>query len=377
MRGDEQAASLTDSGADEELDPNVLGKMRMINWQGSRLLGGTELLTVLRELLLDNSTEKRELSFADLNRSQTRFVQECAKREGLRVERSFMTLRVSRPGHHHHTHRTRVRSQISEIIDGFLYLGAAQDLHDADNIRDRKIQRIINCAKECKHNRPDLVTLSTFWEDSEVQSIADGFDAAFLFLDEAREKKEAVFVHCMVGKSRSAALVIAYLIRSFSMDLKNAFDHVRRKRIIVKPNNGFMKQLIEYETKMLGKSSLTMEQFREIFHPPKEQEISFVDTLRASATSFCKKNFPESFYAEQYAKTFEDSETQAKDVGNFIMSVSMHVSQDRELLAKLSGLQLQMSDINKELAIGCKEFFHGKFKHYNELRRSREEMNLQ
>lgn len=61
------------------------------------------------------------------------------------------------------------------------------------------------------------------------------------------KKKANVLVHCNQGVSRSAALVMAYLIKSQGCTLKEAFFHVQSKRDVAQPNTGFMKQLIEFE----------------------------------------------------------------------------------------------------------------------------------
>jgi len=45
------------------------------------------------------------------------------------------------------------------------------------------------------------------------------------------------------GKSRSAAIVIAYLMRCSSMSYDEALSFVREKRPGIKPNVGFIEQL--------------------------------------------------------------------------------------------------------------------------------------
>lgn len=50
--------------------------------------------------------------------------------------------------------------------------------------------------------------------------------------------------------SRSATLVIAYLIRKNEWSLKKAFDYVKLKRPIIGPNEGFMNQLKNFEKMM-------------------------------------------------------------------------------------------------------------------------------
>ena len=77
------------------------------------------------------------------------------------------------------------------------------------------------------------------------------FDEACDFIAKAVGRKSSgklngkIFVHCKEGVSRSASLVLAYLVRDQEMELKDAVRLVRSKREIT-PNEGFLQQLIDY-----------------------------------------------------------------------------------------------------------------------------------
>lgn len=58
-----------------------------------------------------------------------------------------------------------------------------------------------------------------------------------------------VFVHCAVGVSRSAALVLAYLMIHHHHSLLSSVHCVQQKRWIF-PNRGFMRQLITLDRKL-------------------------------------------------------------------------------------------------------------------------------
>jgi protein-tyrosine phosphatase len=53
-------------------------------------------------------------------------------------------------------------------------------------------------------------------------------------------------IHCREGRSRSASILIAYLIKYKNMTYDDAFNYIQSKRQIIKPNIGFIKQLKQY-----------------------------------------------------------------------------------------------------------------------------------
>ncbi|CAI7826844.1 unnamed protein product [Closterium sp. NIES-54] len=53
--------------------------------------------------------------------------------------------------------------------------------------------------------------------------------------------------YCFTGMSRSATVVIAYLMARKGLSFQEAFAHVKRCRPIAQPNYGFMRQLEKFE----------------------------------------------------------------------------------------------------------------------------------
>jgi protein-tyrosine phosphatase len=73
---------------------------------------------------------------------------------------------------------------------------------------------------------------------------------AFEFIKKAKERyhsKQPNFkclLHCQLGMSRSASICLAYLIHEYKFTLRKAFEEVKPKRIIIKPNHGFLLALV-------------------------------------------------------------------------------------------------------------------------------------
>lgn len=64
-----------------------------------------------------------------------------------------------------------------------------------------------------------------------------------------------VLVHCVMGKSRSVSTCLAWLIYYHRMTLKEAFDLIATRRPVA-PNDGFMRQLMQFEAEIFSLSSV-------------------------------------------------------------------------------------------------------------------------
>lgn len=62
-----------------------------------------------------------------------------------------------------------------------------------------------------------------------------------------RKNDSKCLVHCKMGVSRSASTVIAYAMKEYGWTLDKAYNFVKQKRSVTRPNPGFMRQLGEYE----------------------------------------------------------------------------------------------------------------------------------
>lgn len=83
--------------------------------------------------------------------------------------------------------------------------------------------------------------------DHPKQDILSHFETSNEFIETAlKNPSNKVYVHCMAGISRSATLVIAYIMKTRSMNYSEAFEFVSQKRRVVDPNEGFVRQLVLY-----------------------------------------------------------------------------------------------------------------------------------
>ena len=83
--------------------------------------------------------------------------------------------------------------------------------------------------------------------DAPTANIRQHFKETHEFIATALQRGGTVLVHCFAGVSRSATVVLAYLMKQASLSLQEAIYRVRSKRPFINPNAGFMNQLRKYE----------------------------------------------------------------------------------------------------------------------------------
>lgn len=75
--------------------------------------------------------------------------------------------------------------------------------------------------------------------DMPFVNLAKHFQEGIQFINQALYTGGTVLVHCFAGVSRSATIVIAYLMQELGMPFMEAMNFVKRRRPIVFPNFGF------------------------------------------------------------------------------------------------------------------------------------------
>ncbi|KAL8662197.1 MAG: hypothetical protein Q9202_004953 [Teloschistes flavicans] len=84
-------------------------------------------------------------------------------------------------------------------------------------------------------------------DDDEDADIIQHFPASNAFIREGLEGGGGVLVHCAMGKSRSATVIIAYLLSTLSIETPTtALALLRQCRPMAEPNSGFWSQLELY-----------------------------------------------------------------------------------------------------------------------------------
>jgi predicted protein tyrosine phosphatase len=149
-----------------------------------------------------------------------------------------------------HQHRNTYQN-INRICNG-IFIGNKRAASDVKHLKKLGITHIVNCAGELKHitlkydeNKFNWIWLQMY--DCEYSgNVTKHIEPAVKFIDDAVSNGHKVFVHCAAGISRSCSIVVAYLMYKHGKTYDDAYRDVKNMRPCCKPNNGFQRQLKEY-----------------------------------------------------------------------------------------------------------------------------------
>ncbi|KAM2916786.1 hypothetical protein FF1_045659 [Malus domestica] len=135
----------------------------------------------------------------------------------------------------------------SEILPEFLYLGSYDNASRSELLKTQGISRVLNTVPACQNLYKNSFTYHYLQDDKILQ-----FEDANQFLEQCERDKARVLVHCMSGKNRSPAIVIAYLMKSRGWRLAPSYQWVKERRPAVELSEANYHQLQEYEEKIFG-----------------------------------------------------------------------------------------------------------------------------
>lgn len=176
--------------------------------------------------------------------------------------------------------------QVGFILPGLLL--ASQDVaHDKSSLDSYGITHILNLDSEIENKFEDDYNYKNVnMKDNPEFSLASVMDDCFDFIDDGRHYGN-VLVHCSgtIGLSRSTTICIAYLMDKEKQKYDEALNNVKEARSFVKPNEGFIKQLKEYEIKLRGAQQVKDSGIDDPFALRKKQEIEQEKAMVAGAAS--------------------------------------------------------------------------------------------
>lgn len=135
-------------------------------------------------------------------------------------------------------------------IDDNLYLGSIDDAFNLKKLQDLKITHILNATVEV----PNFYPKSFEYHKINAQDIPSfrylpHLDSAADFIHQATSSGK-ILVHCYCGISRSTTAILAYFMKHRGLSFHDGLNFIKKKRWIVCPNPGFVKQLHSFKASL-------------------------------------------------------------------------------------------------------------------------------
>ena len=131
-------------------------------------------------------------------------------------------------------------------IENYLYLGNAETANDGTLLTKLAIRKVLSVrgVPVCEDNKVSGIEyLHIPIDDTLNDDILTHFPTAHRFIVDGQNNKLTVYVHCRLGVSRSATIVISYLMAKYRIHYDEALRKVHKLRHQVRPNSSFLYQL--------------------------------------------------------------------------------------------------------------------------------------
>uniref|UniRef100_A0A3Q3IRV4 Dual specificity protein phosphatase 12 n=1 Tax=Monopterus albus TaxID=43700 RepID=A0A3Q3IRV4_MONAL len=137
------------------------------------------------------------------------------------------------------------------LVDPGLFIGTAADLSDRQALVEAAVTHILSVDSV----NPTLLLpadggFHRKWVnvlDEATSDLLSHMDDCYVFIQEAVNEGQAALVHCQAGRSRSATIVTAYLMKRYQLSFSEAYHRLKRVKQDVQVNSSFEEQLCLYE----------------------------------------------------------------------------------------------------------------------------------
>jgi len=137
-----------------------------------------------------------------------------------------------------------------------LYLGDSNDAFTPSFMYERPTV-VLNCAKEISKSPYCTDYMHIALDDKWGEKLTPYLSSTNEFISRHIDAGNKVLVHCYAGVSRSASIVIGYIMYRYHLNFHDAYELVKAKRNVINPNFGFICQLCDYGYTLSANNRLT------------------------------------------------------------------------------------------------------------------------
>ncbi|XP_029381577.1 dual specificity phosphatase 28 [Echeneis naucrates] len=139
--------------------------------------------------------------------------------------------------------------QLCQVTNA-LFISNSRSACSSELLRKEAVTLCVNVSRQQPFPSGDLTKLQVPVYDDPNEDLYSHFDRCADVIQAEAERGGRSVVYCKNGRSRSATVVIAYLMKHRGMTLTAAVQKVKTARHVVEPNPGFLSQLQRYEQEL-------------------------------------------------------------------------------------------------------------------------------
>ena len=146
--------------------------------------------------------------------------------------------------------KQKITSENINKINDKIYLGGIDGAREIKYLKQEGITHILSLAGKIfsiNYEKGTFITKIIEIMDFTNENIFKYFKECIQFIENSKK----IYIHCMAGVSRSASIVIAYLMYKEHKKYFQIYSEVKKKRNIIKPNFGFVFQLKYFENLLI------------------------------------------------------------------------------------------------------------------------------
>lgn len=146
-------------------------------------------------------------------------------------------------------------------VEKGLFIGNASAANNLSLLKKLNISHIVNLSGYEPRYPDQFFYLNIEISDSPRSNLKRYFDVTNYLINSVIKCGSNILVHCAAGISRSASIVIVYLLFSHpGWTPKKAFEFLKSKRSIVNPNPGFEAQINSWWYEMKSKEGMSLQE---------------------------------------------------------------------------------------------------------------------
>ena len=139
---------------------------------------------------------------------------------------------------------------------GGIWQGNWSSANDIENLQSENILYVITAipedmgSKNKQYQEKGITQIIINVEDLNSADIQPHFEAVYEFIEKVQPKAN-VLIHCAAGVSRSTTLTCSYMMKKYNKGVIECLKLIKEKRACSGPNHGFIKQLQDWEKRVV------------------------------------------------------------------------------------------------------------------------------